>query len=100
MSTNKNIFQPKQTKLQLLKLPNWIRVFREQLVWLYVNFFCQCYDSKPGGHFAPNLDEFSVARVEELEGESVNNTAISGVWIANQSARKTLSTALVYTKYW
>ena len=70
MSANKNIFhriQLKQTKLQLLKLPNWIRAFREQLVWFYVNFFCQCYGSKPGGHFAPNLDEFSVARVEELE---------------------------------
>ena len=41
------------------------------------------YGSKPGRHFARNLREFGVARSR---------------FVANQSARKTLSTVLVYTK--
>ena len=40
------------------------RVFREQLVWLFVKFLC--LGSKPENHVARNLREFGVAPSEEL----------------------------------
>ena len=51
----------------------------------------------PGRHFARNLREFGVARSEELE---VNQWIVQDIYwlVANQSARKTLSTDFVYTK--
>ena len=61
------------------------------------NFFV-CYGSKPGSHFARNLHEFGVARSEELEVNQWIAVDIPADWVANQSAWKTLSTVLVYTK--
>ena len=62
--------QVKQTKLNLLKLPNRISspsscISGKACLIMCEVFFC-FYGSKPGNHFARNLREFGVARSQEL----------------------------------
>ena len=62
-------------------------VFFGNSFFVYMWNFFACYGSKPGSHFALNLREFE-------------KHWIIRVWVANQNARKTLSTVLVYTYYY
>ena len=62
-------------------------VFFGNSLFVYLWNFFACYGSKPGSHFAHNLREFEWHWIIR-------------VWVANQNARKTLSTVLVYTCYY
>ena len=50
-----------------------LRVFREQLVWLFVTFLC-CCAIKAGGHFALNLTRVWRRSLGGGVGESMNST--------------------------
>ena len=50
-----------------------LRVFREQLVWLFVTFLC-CCRIKAGSHFARNLTRASRRSFGGGGGESMNST--------------------------
>ena len=50
-----------------------LRVFREQLVWLFVTFLC-CCRIKAGSHFARNLTRVSRRSFVGGGGESMNST--------------------------